>query len=141
MKESILIVAGTPASIKVKVSSLVGRALDYAVAKCENAEFRLIGGALEMKFTDTSWRDWVSFSSDWSESGKLIEREKLAIWFEDWTKIDAAVSSCWVSSIGHHLTDKVHTGETLLIAAMRCYVTKVVGDEINIPETLIGGAV
>jgi len=104
----------------MKTSKLQGAALDWAVAKCEDKQ----GKGL----------DWVppDYSSDWAQGGPIIEREKLVI----------APSNHWGSPRAWYANttgrNKFHVlyGLTPLIAAMRCYVTSKLGDEVEIPEEL-----
>ena len=53
--------------MKVKVENLIGQALDWAVAKCQNIN----GWNPEVDF-----KDWPapSYSTDWSQGGPIIER-------------------------------------------------------------------
>ena len=57
--------------MKLKTSELTGAALDWAVAKCEG----YVGVALQ----ERTGTDWYSPSTDWSQGGPIIEREKLCI--------------------------------------------------------------
>ena len=95
----------------MKTDELTGAALDWAVAKCEGVEIIV---------RQENW-DW--YSTDWTQGGPIIEREKIA--------------TAW------HITRWVawrgvieHPGPTPLIAAMRCYVAAKLGDDIAIPEEL-----
>ena len=65
------------------------------------------------------------FSTDWSQGGPIIEREKIDVLYEHdlrWV----AVPQKGIESYG----------PTLLIAAMRCYVASKMGDDIELPEEL-----
>jgi hypothetical protein len=107
----------------VKTSELTGAALDWAVAKCE--------GHTDSK--DFAWyydrRNTFNFSTDWSQGGPIIEREKLTVApYQD---------GGWLCT---HPTDRWHgnkSGPTPLIAAMRCYVASKLGDDVEIPEELV----
>jgi hypothetical protein len=69
----------------------------------------------------------MNFSTDWSQGGPIIERVKIEL---------------------HNRTDPVDSwsafaelqvygvGPTPLIAAMRCYVASMLGDNVEIPEVL-----
>lgn len=122
--------------IKIKTSELVGAALDWAVAKCE-------GLRVEFNFQYTNdkkfngwwqlgpncWQPLNSYSSDWSQAGPIIEREKIAT---EW-------SSLWQSWLARDLRHAgfAFTGYTPLIAAMCCYVASKLGDEVEVPEELM----
>lgn len=103
----------------MKTSDLIGPALDWAVAKCE--------GYKEADCPDV-WDDWTweQYSTDWSQGGPIIEREKIQLAFlgNKW--------EAWIAS-----DDGLSNGPTPLIAAMRCYVASKLGDEVEIPEELI----
>lgn len=102
--------------MKIKTSELVGAALDWAVAKCEGLDY---------------WQPDIgpsepAYSTNWSQGGPIIEREKIAIkengygyWF---AKID---EGRWMR------------GPTPLIAAMRCFVASKLGDKVDVPEGLV----
>jgi hypothetical protein len=98
----------------MKVSDLSGVALDWAVAAAR------IDGAFEF-YATPSW----SPSTNWSQSGPIIERERI--------RLDPR--GVWVA--GHDSSNDEYLGTTPLIAAMRCYVASKLGDDISIPEELI----
>lgn len=112
----------------MKVSELNGTALDWAVAKCE-------GRGIEFEDPRDPWLtcDGIADqplhsytpSTDWSQGGPIIEREFIAVWFSkgDW------------KSQRRDTSNKQH-GPTPLIAAMRCYVSATIGEEVEIPENL-----
>ena len=71
----------------------------------------------------------IEYSTDWAKGGEIIEREGICLWSEgyDWeAKIQTGVGE-WL----------VEWHESLLTAAMRCYVASKLGDDIEIPEELI----
>ena len=99
----------------MKTSELTGAALDWAVAKCEY--FPVRNG-----FDDNC----PEYSTDWAQGGPIIEREQIAVYLngeDGWTGEDG-----W----------KRATGPTPLVAAMRAYVASKLGDEIELPEELMG---
>lgn len=109
----------------VKTSELIGSNLDWAVAKCEETIYH--GPA------------WTKFSSDWSQAGPIIEREKF-------DRISTNVSGGFtVSKKFVELLDDdsysirwVHgSGPTTLIATMRCYVASKLGNTVEIPDDLM----
>ena len=104
----------------MKTNELIGAALDWAVAKCEGEEVRLIKGQLETLWTDNGYKP----STNWAQGGPIIEREKITI---EWTGED------WMGYIRH---DEEFFGPTPLVAAMRCYVASKLGDEVEISEEL-----
>lgn len=119
----------------MKTSELTGAALDWAVAKCEGVE---VTYDRENRWYETSDPRHAepndphvySPSTNWAQGGEIIERERIRIdcpWnpgpFEATCKIDGVTA--WVE------------GDTVLIAAMRCYVASKFGDEIDVPEELL----
>lgn len=115
--------------MKVKVTELSGAALDWAVANAT-------GDFTPNKHFDDegNLQRWVEHysdcrpSTDWSQGGPLIEREKIAIDFDH---------DVWNAS--KYDTNWYISGPTPLIAAMRCYVRNKLGDEVDIPDALSGG--
>jgi hypothetical protein len=119
----------------MKTSELNGRALAYAVGLAENCYMEtwhtksvaiLFPGAPRA----VPWNP----HTDWAQGGPIIEREgielkrgvgKPILW--------AAFAYDWFNNV-RRSTGK--TGETALIAAMRCYVSSKLGNEVEIPEEL-----
>lgn len=111
---------------QVKTSELTGAALDYAVAKCEG-----LGKVSDIYFKD--------YSSDWYQGGQIIEREGITI-----TPLSAVAQVKYGAKWETFQWDddkndcKNHaTGETPLIAAMRCYVASKLGDVVDVPDELL----
>lgn len=107
--------------MKIKTKDLTGAALDWAVAKCE--------GTLPASYDD--WRQtWPRYSTDWAQGGPIIERERISI--RQWTNVPIVHAympqddAPWASD-----------GTSPLIAAMRCYVTSKLGDEVDVPKELM----
>lgn len=125
----------------MKTAELQGAALDWAVAKCE--------GATNLWY-DTVATHWITLdgkdralrsgwaqsylpSTDWSQGGPIIERENICLTHPKY--------DCW-TAIGQDSTDLdaplyQEDGPTPLIAAMRCFVSSKLGDEVEIPKELI----
>jgi len=77
-------------------------------------------------------------SSDWSQGGPIIERERIGVYLANHSTEHCAA---WQASIV--VSDKALfckalycDGPTPLIAAMRCFVASKLGDEIEIPDIL-----
>ena len=102
--------------MKIKTNQLTGAALDWAVAECEGVIYH--GPA------------WTKYSTDWAQGGPIIEREKIGFKYTG-AALDFVA---WVN--GQLSTKHDKYGPTPLIAAMRCYVTSKLGDDIDIPEEL-----
>lgn len=121
----------------MKTAELVGPALDWAVAKCEEVTLsEHIDGLcswLEHEVTGF-WRVY-SPSTDWEQGGPIIEREEISIKYV----VPAMRDSVWQafpSITAKGAGGRWGVGPTPLVAAMRCYVASKLGDEIEIPEEL-----
>jgi len=101
----------------MKTSELTGAALDWAVAKCEY--FPVRNG-----FDDNC----PEYSTDWAQGGPIIEREGINI----------IQSGSWFAEMdADHSGGVIHAeGDTPLVAAMRCYVSSKLGDEVDVPEEM-----
>jgi hypothetical protein len=105
----------------MKTSELSGIALDYAVAVAE-CDFRSPCDA--DRYNEHYFDNHYSW--DWSLAGPIIERERIELrgdGDEGWIACDNL--------------NPEQTGTTPLEAAMRCYVTSKLGEEVGIPEELI----
>lgn len=123
--------------MKIKTSELSGKALDYAVAKCEgvNAEaFHLYYEPIEPTDYDSHGYPEFHYSSIWAQGGPIIERENITLDYD----FDGQGLSLW--TVRKYTFDGtilyMGLGTTPLIAAMRCYVASKLGDEVEIPDVL-----
>ena len=113
----------------MKTSELQGAALDWAVAKCEYP------GAEHLITRQNPFQ----YSTDWAQGGPIIEREKISLFrygeshSSVWTAL-AYFDECYFDISSNDGTGV--EGETPLIAAMRCFVSSKLGDEVEIPEEL-----
>jgi hypothetical protein len=114
--------------MNIKTSELTGAALDWAVAKIEFPDpdyedadrFVYVHGDDEFHFTP---------STNWSQGGPIIEREKIAL-------APDIHHTKWSATLRGEAY--IYWAQTPLIAAMRCYVASKPGDTIDIPEELTG---
>jgi hypothetical protein len=95
--------------MKIKTAELTGAALDWAVNQIEEC--------CDDPHTPL-------FSTNWAQGGPIIEQEKITL---EWT------GENWCAYIRH---DAEEFGLTPLIAAMRCYVSSKLGDEVDISAEL-----
>lgn len=109
--------------MKTKTTELIGEALNWAVAKCEDLHTGIDGfwstAVLERE------ENPYKYSTDWSLGGPIIEREKIGSLHE--------ARGVWSASTKWEDPAKVFYGKTKLIAAMRCYVASKLGDEVEVP--------
>ena len=124
----------------VKVSEATGSVLDWMVAKCMGFSYEAYESSRK-KWKDGTYRPahWMP-STDWAQGGPIIEREQIAAWFHtdygcwcaagiDWMNADV------LSDTFMEMPD-ASRGPTPLIAAMRCYVSSKLGDEVEVPDGL-----
>ncbi len=128
----------------MKTSELSGAALDWAVARAE----RLDCYADMTGEPRPAWAAFVDFgdethirytpSEHWGFGGPIIEREEIELhkWALDGWEAHATNYSFLNTPNEKPEFAKQH-GPTPLIAAMRCYVASVLGDEVEIPATLL----
>ena len=128
----------------MKTSELTGAALNWAVAKCEGyTDLRVNLHPYDKGLLMTPPRKAygavylidLRYSTDWSQGGPIIERERIEIkrgnplYFPSGTvEIDNYYELLWLAG--------KHHGTTPLIAAMREYVASKLGNEVEIPEEL-----
>jgi hypothetical protein len=104
--------------MKVKTSEAKDKVLNYLVAKCEGQVYH--GPA------------WTKYSTDWSQGGPIIERERLKVVYfaspQEWN----------VSKLRYGGLCEPHDmkAPSLLVAAMRCYVASKLGDEVEVPDEI-----
>jgi hypothetical protein len=122
----------------MKTSELTGLALDWAVAQCEGyTDLHKIAGRMPHEPQLGIWPPrkeygvmdlWeLSYSTDWSDGGPIIERERI--------NVDPSPDNPeWYAYFDNG--GKWFSGPTPLVAAMRCYVASKLGDEVKIPEEL-----
>ena len=67
------------------------------------------------------------FSTDWAQGGPIVERERIELTYPD--------DECRAAMF-FRLIPVYSDGATPLVAAMRCYVTAKLGEEVEIPESM-----
>ncbi|MDD2741243.1 MAG: DUF2591 family protein [Rhodocyclaceae bacterium] len=122
-----------------KTSELVGVALDWAVAKCEGRQWpdpaaKYLG------------EQYFKPSTDWAFGGPIIEREGIDIQQVFGGGCEGSFSQPigWQAkrhTNGGVINPRGFIAQTPLIAAMRCYCQAKLGDEVDVPEEILGLAV
>ena len=121
--------------MKVKTADLIGTALDWAVAVVEGLTEENTWTAIEIfKAARAGGLYW--YSTDWSQGGPIIERQEIGL------RRNAPCSQGREWEASPSITAKGAGGKwgygpTPLIAAMRCFVSSKLGDEVDIPEELL----
>ena len=132
--------------MKVKTSDLNGAALDWAVAKIENPEWWEDGYMDGDPLAALDMDDGEAYapSSTWSQGGPIIEREgiNLSVDYQDSALSNDMVQIGWKGNLWNNSVPGTAGflqwayGPTPLIAAMRCFVTSKLGNEVDVPEEL-----
>lgn len=130
--------------MKTETSELTGAALDWAVAKCEDETdvlfaYRQYGKLLvrQAGCHETHDSEWpYEPSTDWSQGGPILTRERISrtidhsgLWIAYWT--DGYTE-------GDEGRKWMQCDRSELVAGLRCYVASKLGDELEIPNELIG---
>ena len=118
--------------MKVKVSEAKNQVLDNLVARAKGVDDYIVNESFMTRWTDDECEDGVDYhySSNWAQGGPIIERGDIA-------KIERFSDALWeATAYTKDAQDIVQSGPTPLIAAMRCYVTLKLGDEVEVPEEL-----
>jgi hypothetical protein len=102
----------------MKTSELTGTALNSAVMSCEGLSKRLFGD--------------INYSGDWNYGGQIIERERISIEYY-------AGNNEWLATRAEGPAVSEQWGDSPLVAAMRCYVAAMLGDDIELPTELMEG--
>lgn len=128
--------------MKVKTHTLSKHVLDWAVAKAMGLQLHknaILNGAVMrgwwisgLSNDPNVWRSLRNFrpSVCWLTAGPIIESNRICV-------DKPEMSNQWIADIrsGPNRITRTY-GETLLIAAMRCYVTSKLGEEVEIPDEL-----
>lgn len=116
--------------MKTKTSTLTDAALDWAVAKCKGLMPWTFPGKPHVYVGYGGHKQAPRFSTDWSQGGPIIERERIQAHPHSgdngWQATKISGANIWYEH-----------GPTPLIAAMRCYVASKLGNEIAVPEELV----
>lgn len=116
--------------IEVKVAELSGPALDWAVAQAEGHPVSILGGELLDSYPEDCpcyGNGLYEPSADWGQGGPLIDKHRMS--FED------GVTDFYAVCAGGEGYGPAH-----LVAACRAIVSAALGDTVQVPSELIGGA-
>ena len=132
-----------------RVLLLEDAALDWAVATCDKLPIVADPMAFGIKSANGGYWVWNNFpggdcqrigheyspSTNWKQGGPIIDRLFKETASASGGTTEEGLVIFWIrDENGDKYT---RAGPTLLIAAMRCYVTSKLGDEIEIPEELL----
>lgn len=120
--------------MKIKTAELQDDALNLVVAMC-------VGRTGPYALNDSVYGKF-SPSTNWAQGGPIIEREgihtaTLAAGIDPFVHQTFKEGDAWEAEILPHDQDSiVFTGPTPLIAAMRCFVARKLGDEVEVPDDI-----
>jgi len=118
--------------MRIKTATATGVTLNWLVAKAKNTLFPLGSVVLDQKQLLVS-DEFVVYtpSTNWNQAGPIIA---------DWRVCtDIGHDGVWLAWVKQNYEDKpefMQSGPTLLIAAMRTFVTSRLGREVDVPEEL-----
>ena len=115
--------------MKILTKDLIGPALDWAVAKCERYVSAL-SACQDVLIERDGVVDYFNPSVNWGWGGPIIERERISI--RQWTNVPI-VHAYMPQDNAPWLSD----GTSPLVAAMRCFCSFKLGDEVDVPEELM----
>ena len=121
--------------MKVKTSELQGAALDWAVAKCEGVWVEYVDDEITQCLLQKPSGRYAP-STDWAQGGPIIEREGIAI---DCIRCNGNIDGWQAANMvadDENWDANVQYGPTPLVAAMRCYVSSKLGDEVEVPNEM-----
>jgi len=101
--------------MKIKVSEATPTQIDWLVVVA------MLSGRYSVS-------DLAPYSTSWAHGGPIIEREI--------ARVENLGGGSWAAYKNSESETHRLTGPTPLIAAMRCYVASIFGDEVEIPEEL-----
>jgi hypothetical protein len=116
----------------MKTNELTGHALNWAVSQVEGIDHDT--AILNITIGDDN--GWFLDYLTWAQGGPIIEREIISVSHDT-----AGRSVEWAAWTPAPIRDEAEAfgyGPTPLIAAMRCYVASKLGDEVEIPDELLG---
>ena len=123
--------------MKIKVNEATKIQIDWLVAKCEGWEYDDVANAARDDRTK-------KYSTKWAQGGPIIEREGIttAPFYREWVAAPS-VSELITDQDGDRMTvvmwdSEPHSyGPTPLVAAMRCYVSSKLGEEVEVSDELV----
>ena len=114
--------------MRIKTNTLKDATLNWAVCRAQYPNADMSATHVWLDSFDGE-EDFLieETSTDWSQAGPIIEREKIDVM--------PTFGNQWHSTdVSGHVT---RFGPTPLIAAMRCYVASKLGDEVQVPAEII----
>jgi hypothetical protein len=131
--------------MKIKTDELIGKSLDWAVAKIENPEWSDEECILKVSAFDEYDGTICNYSEDWVEVGSILEREgiNLSVNHQDDALGFDMIQVGWKANLWNNSVPGTSGfmqwayGPTPAVAAMRCYVCARLGKEVDVPDELL----
>jgi len=123
--------------MKTKTSELTGDALDWAVAECEGRDCYADKDGIWFRDSSTHPDGSETDYGGWTLCGPIIEREGMSIGY-DVELCEEEGHQYWATVLAVDSGEGRTFGPTPLIAAMRCFVTSRLGEEVEVPDELLG---
>ena len=116
--------------MKIKTSELSGVQLDWVVAQIERKEVKFECNLLFFsdKLQMLDYGIVYHPSKDWEYGGPIIEREGFQV-----LHVQGGDNPVWKVESPRAIRQY---GPTPLVAAMRCYVTSKLGEEVEVPDAI-----
>ena len=119
----------------MKTNDLEGDVLGWAVAKCMGWDDKTIFRRLE-----TDEEGWCiaypgDYLTDWAQGGPIIGRVGISL-EHNALALDEDEPAEWCAYLRSDMKSRRFYDADPLVAAMRCYVASMLGDEVEIPEEL-----
>lgn len=127
---------------KIKVADAPPKVIDWLVARCEARSAGVDIGLSQ--FLSMYEIGAFCYSTNWFHGGPIIEREGI-----QWAKLNGGIEAwsgwdflSWLTDWDgdHRMPAGAGFGRhetSILVAAMRCYVERELGDEVEVPEELL----
>ncbi|MAL39222.1 MAG: hypothetical protein CMO04_04985 [Thalassospira sp.] len=133
--------------MKVKVSELEGRALNWAVAYVKYGQSRYAGNwhcfdtgipdepqVIVREKPKAIQDDEYNPSGNWAHGGPLIESACISVFYHNQPDMGG---NMWYGACGRNSVHKLPRCKSPLVAACRAYVFSCVREEIEIPDELM----
>ena len=123
----------------INISETTIPQLNWLVATCQKKQISVWGENIEVRDTYSFEDPYVySPATDWRQGGPFIDKYKIIVDMycnpDEWRA--ALADGDFYDEHGEWIEGSNHeqTGPTPLIAIMRCYVSSVLGNEVNITD-------
>lgn len=126
--------------MKIKTSELVGAALDWVVAKAVEQDVGIYANSVFRvdPESDIGEPEQYSPSTNWSQGGPLRDQFKVSVFESVETGRSQAFITTERKAVKQFPWQWSELGPTALIAICRAVVSCKLGDEVEVPDVLVG---